>query len=347
MKIKSKISNFKPHRYALSVLTLFLCGIVACGDAAELLDIALDPPSRKPIDKSLVAMNNFFVDSEFGTISQQYADISSNLGIKRIRVLFAWTEAVQPNPNSTPNYSFYDDIVRNAPPGVELLVVLSHIPNWATSPSTWVGGSARSTFVEKWVKPTAQRYAGSSAVAGFEIFNEPDIISLPQDEVLGLAEPENYFELLRSSYFAVRANAPSKKVVMAATTSIQRKFPTVLNYNRKLRDLGAEAYTDVWNVHYYATSYESVVTSNGVGDFLNGINKPIWVTESGETGPNKQLAYVETAWPFLKKEIPGIERFYYYQYGETGPLGTNFGLRTTDSAFPVSDLYLFLRDGTR
>ena len=117
------------------ILATICCGIVACGDAAELLDIALDPPSRKPIDKSLVAINNFFVDREFGSIPQQYADISSNLGIKRIRVLFAWTEAVQANPNSTPNYSFYDEIVRNAPPGVELLVVLSHIPNWATSPS--------------------------------------------------------------------------------------------------------------------------------------------------------------------------------------------------------------------
>lgn len=329
------------------VLLQTLVLLVSCSDAEELLNIALDPPKRKPIDKSLVALNNFFVDPEFGTKPQQYNDITQTLGIKRIRVLFAWTDDVQPTPTSAPNYSFYDDIVRNAPPDAELLVVLAHAPSWLTNPANWLDGNPRKTWIEQWFKPTVDRYKDTAVIKAFEIFNEPDEIALPGDAPMELTTPLNYFELLQNGYLSGKRIAPNKQFIMAATTSIQRNFPNVLRYNKSLRDLGAETFTDVWNVHYYATSYESVVTSNGVGDFLRGLSKPVWVTESGETGPNEQLAYVETAWPFLKEEIPSIERFYYYQYGETGPIQNNFGLRTTDPSFPVSDFYLYLRDGTR
>lgn len=327
--------------------TLLMLLSISCGDASKLIKIALDPPSRKPIDKSIVGVNNFFVNSEFGSITEQYKDINSNLGLKYYRVLFAWTDEVQPTPSSPLNFSFYDQIAINIPQGAEVLVVLTHQPSWMASSSNWTTGDPRSTWVERFLKPIVARYSGVSAIKAFEIFNEPDIVTVAADSVLELTDPNNYLALLRDSYFAAKAIAPSKLVVMAATTSIQRNFPDVLNYNRQLRDLGADGYTDIWNIHYYATSYESVVTNNGIADFLNGVSKPIWVTESGEQSPNKQLAYVETTWPFLQEKIPGIQRFYYYQYGETGPIETNFGLRTTDPSFPVSDLYIHFRDGTR
>ena len=332
----------------IKITTIFLITLSAsCSDAGDLIGLALSPPSRKPIDKNITGVNNFFVDQHFGSISEQYSDIHSTLGLKYIRILMAWTDDVQPTPSSTPNYSFYDSIIADAPPGVEILVVLSHAPTWITNSSTWDNGNPRATWVNKWFKPTVERYKNNPRVAAFEIFNEPDLPSLEQDKALELTDPAKYFEMLSDAYLTGKSIAPGKTFIMAATSSIQRKFPTILDYNKSLRDLGADSYTDVWNVHYYATSYETVVTNNGVADFLNGISKPIWVTESGETGPNKQLAYVETAWPFLKDKISGIQRFYYYQYGETTSLENNFGLRTNDSSFPVSDLYLFLKDGTR
>ncbi len=338
---------YLPKHLGLKLIGTFLMVFCACGDAGDLIDIALSPPSRKPIDKSIVGVNNFFVNSEFGSITEQYKDINSNLGLKYYRVLFAWTDEVQPSPSSPLNFSFYDQIAINIPAGAEVLVVLTHQPSWMADAGNWTSGDARSTWVDRFLKPTVSRYGKVAGITGFEVFNEPDIVTVAADEVLGLTTPENYFTLLRDSYFAIKSLAPSKLAVMAATTSIQRNFPTVLNYNRTLRDLGADGYTDIWNIHYYATSYESVVTNNGVADFLNSVSRPIWVTESGETGPTKQLAYVETAWPFLKEKISGIQRFYYYQYGETGPIENNFGLRTTDPSFPVSDLYIFFRDGTR
>jgi hypothetical protein len=329
------------------LLISLLFSFQSCSDSRDLLSLALSPPGREPLQRELIGVNNFFVDREFGTIREQYQDISQNIGIKFIRVLFAWSDGVQPTPNSLPNYSFYDDIAANAPPDVDLLIVISHAPTWFTNPGTWVDPNPRRAWIEQWLKPTVERYRNSPRVIGFEIFNEPDIVILPQDEVLGLTNPDNYFELLSESYMASKRLAPSKLAMMTGTTSIQQNFPTTLRYNQRLRDLGADGFTDIWNVHYYSTSFETIVTTNGVGDFLNGVSKPIWVTESGKTGPNEQLDYVETAWPFLKSRIPGIQRFYYYQYGETVPPEQNFGLRTTDPSAPVSDLYIFLRDGTR
>jgi len=85
------------------------------------------------------------------------------------------------------------------------------------------------------------------------------------------------------------------------------------------------------------------VQKDGVADFLNSLSKPIWITESGIQG-SEQLPYVETVWPFLREKVSGIDRIYYYQYANPGSATNNYGMRTTDAQFPVSDLYVFLRD---
>ena len=325
-------------------LVILLSLLSSCG-GGELLGIALDPPKRQKIDKSLVGVNDFFVDSQFGSISEQYSDIRSNLGLRFVRILVAWTDSVQPSPGASPNFGFYDNILNNIPAGVDVLITVVHTPSWMSDSANWINGNPRETWVKRWLEPVAKRYASVGEVVGFEVFNEPERVVVASDTALGLTSADNYFEMLRLGAASIRANAPGKKVLNAATESIQQNYPTKLDYNRRLRDLGAVDLVDVWNIHYYGTSYENVVISNGVASFLNSLGKPIWVTETGQQGPDKQLAYVETAWPFLKQKISSIERFYYYQYTDTTqPVTSNFGLRTTDSSFPVSDLYVYLRD---
>ncbi len=332
-----------PRRITAALVGLLLAvGVSAC-DSGELLDLAFNNPDRKPIDTSIVGVNSFFVNPGFGSTADQFADIRGNLKLRFVRVLFAWTDSVQPTPDSSPELSFYDSIIRQVPPGVEVLIVLDSVPSWMTNPNNWTSaGDPRRTFVDRWVRPVVQRYASNGSVVGFEIYNEPDVITEPNEEVLGLLDPANYVQMLAAAAEVVRRNAPGKLVVAAATESIQQDFPNHLNYNKKMKEFGAEDFTDIWNVHYYGTRFESVVTNNGVADFLNSVTKPIWVTESGEVGPNNQLAYVERAWPFLREKVPGIVRFYYYEYSSTAPLTANFGLRTSDPAFPVSDLYIHL-----
>ena len=327
-------------------ITLFilLITIIGCG-AEDLVDLALDPPSRKRIDTSLVGVNNFFVNSEFGSTDSQYSEIRNTLGLRFVRVLVAWTDSVQPSPNSTPDFNFYDSVLSRIPSGVDVLVSVVHTPSWMADPANWINGNPRETWVRQWLDPVTKRYGQNGGVIGFEIFNEPDLIVVASDNALDIGKPENYMEMLRSGASTIKANAPGKLVLNAATRSIQQNFPNALNYNKQLRDLGAVDLVDVWNVHYYSENFENVVIDDGVASFLNSLGKPIWVTESGKQDPTTQLAYVETAWPFLKEKISNIQRFYYYQFGETTqPVTNNYGLRTTDSSFPVSDLYVHLRD---
>lgn len=313
-------------------------------DAGDLLDLALDPPKRKPIDTSITGVNAFFVNDGFGTIDEQYSDIKNVLRLKYVRVLLAWTDGVQPTPTSRLNFSFYDQILNRIPQGVEVNIVLAHTPSWMSNSANWIDGNPRTTFAQKWVREAAARYSVNGRVTSIEIGNEPDLLTVPSDASLGLEDPANYLELLSKSAAEVRRHAPGKLVVMAATQSIQQNFPVNLRYNQKLRELGVENFIDVYNFHFYGTSYESVVTQNGAADFLNSIGKPIWLTESGAQGPNNQLAYVEEAWPFLKEKIPAIDRIYYYEYTSSFPAPQSYGLRLVDPVTPVSDLYIFLRD---
>lgn len=138
--------------------------------------------------------------------------------------------------------------------------------------------------------------------------------------------------------------APGKLLLNAATTAINQNFPETRDYNRAMRDAGAVDLVDVWAVHYYGKQYENVIRSGGVADFLNGLNKPVWITESGAQGVNNQLAYAEEVWPYLQEHIDRLERIYYYQFTEATPPDTTYGLRNLSASMPVSDLYTYLRD---
>ena len=326
------------------VLSLLLIQLSsACtSDGDELLELALDPPSRKSIDRSRTGVNNFFVNSEFGSIQSQYSEIRNTLGLRYVRVLFAWTNAVQPSPNAAPDYNFFDNILANIPSGVDVLITVVHTPDWMNDPANWIDGDPRKTWVDLWLRPTVARYAATPGVLAWQIWNEPDNTVVPSDIVLDLEDPANYFELLSMGSSVVRALDPSRLVLNAATRSIQQGGGGNLNYNKILQELGAESLVDIWAIHYYGEQFEQVVRGGGVADFVNSLSRPVWVTESGEVGPDRQRAYVETVWPFLDEKMPGrIERFYYYQFGETGAPENNFGLKMNGPVF-ISDLYAFL-----
>lgn len=330
----------------LLVSFLLLMSAPSCDLADEdVLDLILDDPDREPIDVSRMGVNNFFVYSEFGSISQQFQDIRDTLGLSKVRVLFAWTNEVQPFPDGEPFFGFYDAILEAVPPGVDILPVVVHTPSWMLDSNNWIDDDPRKTWVELWLRKVITRYASDPRIVGWQVWNEPDLTVVPSDIALQLEDPDNYADLLSQAFPVVRNIDPTKLIVMGATTSIQQEFATTLNYNRRLRELAVDSIVDVWAIHYYSTSYDRVVLNNGVADFLNGLGKPVWITESGETGPNDQLAYVETTWPFLRGEIGAIDRIYYYEYASpVTPVSDNFGMRTTDPDLRVSDLYVALRD---
>ncbi len=308
-------------------------------DAIDIVDV-----DRKPIDTSRTGVNAFVNDSRFGSINSQFQEVQDTLRLGFVRVLFAWDDNVQPSPGSNPNFSFYDDIVRNIPGGMDVLVVVTGIPSWMRNSANWIDGDPRKTFVELWVRKVAERYAGNGALSAIQVWNEPNMAANGNNATLGLADPVQYVAMLSRAHSVIKAVAPGKRVINAATTSINQNYPGSLVYNQQMRDAGAEAFVDKWAVHYYGKQYERVVDNGGVADFLNSLTKPVWVTESGAQGVNSQLPYVEEVWPFLRERIPSIERFYYYQFTEATPPETTYGLRNLSGTAPVSDLYIYLRD---
>lgn len=323
------------------LILFFLLSCAACNAGDVINDIA-GIPGRETLDKSVIGVNNFFLDRDkFGTVGAEFSEIKNTLGLRYVRVLAAWTEGTQPTPSSTASFDYTDEIVASAPSGVDILLVLAHTPAWMADSNNWIDGNPRKTFVENWVKPAARRYSRWGNVIGYQIFNEPSAISVQSDAALGLQTPGNYFELLQLSAAAIRTINASKKVVGAATESIQQNFPHNLDYNKSLRDLGAQDYLDVWAVHIYGKQFEKFAA---VFEFMDSLHVPVWITESGEQGPNEQLAYAEQMWPFLTKREAKIERIYQYEFASTAPLEQNFGLKTDDPSAPVSDLYIWLRD---
>jgi hypothetical protein len=83
---------------------------------------------RKPINLSKLGLNAFVNDTQFGSIKSQLAEVKSRLGVKYIRILFAWNDDVQATRSSAINYSFYDDIAKSIPTGVSALVILTGMP---------------------------------------------------------------------------------------------------------------------------------------------------------------------------------------------------------------------------
>jgi len=258
-------------------------------------------------------------------------------------VLFAWNDMVQSRSGASPNFSFYDDIVSQIPAGVQALVVITGVPSWFSDSTLWIGGNPRTTFVELWVKKVVARYGGNGGIIGFQIWNEPNMGSNPDNSLLGMAnDPVNYVEMLATAFSVAKDIAPSKLVLNAATTAINQNFEGTLNYNKAMRDAGVVSFVDVYAFHYYGKQFERFVS--GIDSFLRGIGKPLWATESGQQGVNKQLEYGERVWPFLLEELPNLQRVFIYQFAETSSPDNTFGLRNPSAEFPVSDLYINLRD---
>ena len=327
------------------VLFLLLFLLSCAGD--EVLDLALKPPERRQIDLGRMGVNNFFVHRNMASVQGQFDIVKNAIGLRHVRVLFAWTDGIQPAPNVEPDYSFYDEIVSSIPDGVDVVAVVAHAPSWFVDPSSWRGRNPREAWVEQWLEPVVRRYSDAPGILAWEVWNEPDLALSAADGVLGLEIPSNYVDLLMGAVSVLRSASPSKMVVMAATRSIQQNFPQTLDYNKELRDLGVEDLVDVWNVHYYGEQFSKLVQENGVSDFLNSLRLPIWITESGETGFTGQLAYVETVWPFLREKVPSIERIYYYEFASDAPEQENYGLFAAWAPFEPSDLCIYLNESAR
>jgi hypothetical protein len=306
---------------------------------------AFNPLPKRSLDYAKLGTNAFVNDQRFGSIKNQYLEVKNTLKLRYVRSLFAWNDQVQPKAGGPIDWSFYDQIARSIPRGLNVMVVLTGVPSWMSDSRNWIEGNPRKTFVELWLKPVIKRYRRFSAISAWQVWNEPNDENNPNNRIIAVLDsPSGYVEMLGLASSAKRAISPKRRLVVAATTAINQNFPETLDYNRALQQAGAENFLDIWAIHYYGYQIENVLFPGGISDFCSGLKKPIWVTESGEKGVNQQLGYAQRLWPFLLQFIPKIERIYQYQFTEATPANDTYGLRNLTPGFTVSDLYINLRD---
>ena len=289
-------------------------------------------------------MNAFFNDSKFGSIGSQASDIRNNLKLNRIRISARWDNGLQGSQGGSFNFGLLDSIFENVSSDTKILIVATGLPSWAPS-----GASARDLFVGDFLTTLVSRYGGNSKFEALQVWNEPNDPANSDNAKMGFIEGGvsnaiNYVEVLTGAKNVIDSIAPQVLLLNASSTSINQNYPNNIDFNRAVRDAGALALVDVWAINFYGQQFENLVRKEGVREFINGLGKPVWITESGAQGVEQQLKYGEETWPYLIDELNGLERIYVYQYAENTSAESTYGLRNPSGVTPVSDLYVSLRD---
>lgn len=340
--------------HSLKLFLLVACCSVAHFTYAQPLNLDRSTQTRsfedfflpkRALDKTKLGINAFVNDLRFGTIRSQFREVRSTLGLRHTRILFAWNDQIQPTPQSKPFWGFYDEIARSFAPGQDAIVVITGLPSWMKDSKNWINGDPRLTFVEKWVKPVVSRYRRNAQITGWQLWNEPNDENNDENVTLDfVGEPRNYLEFFARASSAAKDSAPRKLVINAATTAIAQNFDETLQYNKDLVSGGILTMTDIFATHFYGKSIEVLLVPGGVGDFFKSVSKPIWITESGTQGVLNQRDYAQRVFPYLLRNYPQIKRIYIYQFTESTPAETSYGLRTLVKTNAISDLYIYLRD---
>jgi hypothetical protein len=297
------------------------------------------------LDKRKLGISAYVNDSTFGSISQQFQEVRETLGLRHVRILFNWDDNVQATRDTQPDFSFYDDIVDSLPRRTRALVILTALPSWVYDSTQRSSKSPRQLFSRRWIRKVIRRYRRKKKIVGFQIWNEPDDASNPDNVLLKFdSDPGEYLKLVKYAKRIRDRFATKKKIVSAATRSISENFPETLEYNEELVSLGLEDLVDVFAIHYYKERLETLLIPGGTLDFMQSIEKPIWITESGAKGVNEQKEYARRLWPYLLAQVPTLKRIYIYQFTEDSDYSSTYGLKNPSQQFPVSDLYIHLRD---
>ena len=322
-----------------------ILGLIGCDQASELKDqVDSVNPERKPINTSILGTNAFIAENRYGSASRQFNEIQETLKLNQVRVLQQWNDAVQPTRTSPIFYGFFDEVISSLPAGMDALVVITGIPSWMNDPANWINGNPRDTWVELWLKPNIERYGRNRKIIAWQLWNEPNMLANPDNTIMEFAaQPKNYVSFMSSAAPVVRSGSGAA-VLNAATTAINQNYPQTIEYNESLVTEGILNFVDIFAIHYYGRQFENVVRNGGVQDFVNGLGRPVWVTESGAQGVGEQLKYGEQVWNFLTDKMPPIERIYQYQFAESTDPTVTYGLKNASPDTPISDLYVYLRD---
>lgn len=259
-----------------------------------------------------------------------------------------WTEASEPyllgHPRLSAVKAAADNPYRICPP--------------ANLDSTW---DHPDNYWGKFVFDTVTNFRDSVKV--WEIWNEPDL-----GHTFWSGTPEQYAQLLRVAYQAVKAADPEAKVLFAglAYWSDPTYYVAVLNALQSLPGSSQHnGYFDVMSLHLYSNVYtiRPVVAEIQAAMAARVGPHPIWLTETGvplwdETPPDglpgpprtnyataeEAATYVIEA--FAEARAAGVERFFFFRTHDEsmddyfGMLRNDLSYRPAYVAFQVAAEYL-------
>ena len=294
----------------------------------------------KRIDVSKLGVNSFYNDGRFGSIQGQANEIHNSLKIKYQRCLYVWNDKTQKTPGADINFGHIEKVVQSQPADAKILIVVGGVPSWAAN-------NGPNAYTEMF-RQLCMKFKDEPRVEGYQVWNEPDMDSVPDNHQMGFIDsPTTYFNMLGECYKISKMVNPDKIITNAATRSITQDYPNALDYNKKLVNLGIQEIVDVYSIHFYGDQYERLFRPNGVLQFLNSLEKRIWITEGGIEGLD-QLSYCSKTFPFLLQKIKKADRIYHYIYHEASDSQIQFGMKVfINGELDVSDLFVWLLNEER
>lgn len=139
----------------------------------------------------------------------------------------------------------------------------------------------------RFVKNLAAHYHGT--ITAWEVWNEQNLSGAWAGE--SKPSPAEYINFLKTAYWILKQDNPSNTVVMGAVA-----FPesTGRDWLDKFFSLGGANYLDAVNMHPYGSNVQSnpnsapTVAYNNIHGLMTkyGVNKPLWITETGYAADN-------------------------------------------------------------
>ncbi|MGD1995318.1 MAG: hypothetical protein PVH62_00945 [Anaerolineae bacterium] len=246
-------------------------------------------------------------DYRFGVVEAHIAPwAASDLGAGWTRVTFIWSEIQPDGPEEEWNLPITDEqLALELSQGRQVVGLVVNTPAWATDPGRgagvpqglYLGHNDPNNLWADFLSALVARYAGR--IDHWIIWNEPDIWDTYHQSWGGSVE--DFAQLMRVSYGAVKETNPNATVHLAAVTHWwDANYGRELFFRRLLQIITADPnaaphnyYFDVATLHIYfqpENVYDlTVFYRNLMREY--GLDKPIWIAETN-AAPSE-----DPAWP--------------------------------------------------
>jgi len=321
------------------VIALVMLAILMASCAAPTPPPTPTPPSSTP---TLATIPEEILTSRFGFCSVvQDMDEISKLGIRwdRSTAIFAWG-TVEPQKGEYVWRKVDGCVQSRQSYNFAILPIIQPFAewdqaNWGPAPADtapilneeYLGRSRRKPYdmdaYRRFVFALVERYDGDGIddmpglkypIKYWESCNEPSLRIGSFAFFRGSSE--DYLEVLKATYQAVKEADPEAKVLHAGMVGKEPPMVSVLSFWEPIYEKGSQ-YFDIANIHTFGARAELVVPEFKKFLSKHGIDKPIWVTEAAEfvTG---YASLEEHGQVFVKSSVIcfacGVEKFFYNRF---------------------------------